>query len=206
MIAELYRRLIDLGARALVRAGLHANQVTFLALVIGLAACVGFVMTGARVAFAVALLVGGYLDALDGAVARLRRAETRVGGYLDALGDRVFDAAVLFTLALASGHWALCMLVAVASFAASYVKARAALEAPVSNDGWPHLMGREERVVTLVLTIALWGILPTFAIGGLDVLELGLLVILTGLVVTTGQRMAHALRILGAANLKTPSA
>lgn len=58
MIAELYRRLIDLGARALVRAGLHANQVTFLALVIGLAACAGFAVTGARVAFAAALLVG----------------------------------------------------------------------------------------------------------------------------------------------------
>lgn len=180
----------------MVRMGLHANQITLLALGIGLAACVLFAVTGQRVVFAALLLAGGYFDTLDGAVARLRNAATRTGGYLDAICDRAFDAAVLFTLALNSGHWGLCMLVAMASYSVSYAKARAALEAPASNLGWPHVMGREERVITLVLTIALWGAAPGFRLWGADALEIGLSIMLAGLVITIGQRVAYAFRLL----------
>lgn len=197
LIANLYARLIHRGARVMVGLGLHANQITLLALATGLGACALYAFNGQRVAFAALLLAGGYLDTLDGAVARMRNEVTRTGGYLDAICDRVFDAAVLFTLAAGSEHWALCMLVAMASYSVSYAKARAALEAPASNLGWPHVMGREERVITLVLTVALWGAAPGFRLWGADVLQIGLLVMLAGLVITTGQRVAFAFRLLG---------
>jgi phosphatidylglycerophosphate synthase len=188
----------------MVRAGLRANQVTLLALIIGLFGCVWFALSGRPLLFAGLLLVGGYFDTLDGAVARLRNAPTRVGGYLDAVSDRLFDASVLFVLALRSGHWPLCMLVAVASYSVSYTKARAALEAPASNLGWPHAMGREERVIALVLTIALWAIFPDAHLLGADVLEVGLYAILAGLVLTTITRVRYAITMLAAVDQQDP--
>jgi phosphatidylglycerophosphate synthase len=46
------------------------------------------------------LLVSGYLDALDGTVARLKPKNTRVGSMLDIVGDRIVEFSVILGLYL----------------------------------------------------------------------------------------------------------
>lgn len=196
MIAKAYTGAIDLGARLAAGAGLGPNQVTLLGLAFGLAACALWAWTGNPFLFAALLLAGGYFDALDGAVARRLNRQTPWGGYLDALCDRVFDSAVLFALAWKTSHWAVCMLALVGAYTVSYAKARAALEAPVSNLGWPHLMGREERVLGLALTLVLWGALPDFRLAGLDLFVWCLAAMTAGMFLTAGLRFLHARRLI----------
>jgi phosphatidylglycerophosphate synthase len=200
MIAKAYSRMIDVGASLLAAAGLRPNQVTLLALLFGLAACALWMWNGNPFLFAALLLAGGYLDALDGAVARKTNRQTRWGGYLDAMGDRIFDSAVLFTLAWKTSHWALCMLTVIGGYSVSYTKARAALEVPVSNLGWPHLMGREERVLGMVLTLVLWGLFPGVRFAGFDLLVWGLAIMTAGMFFTTARRFLYARELL----LKAP--
>ena len=199
MIVKAYSRVIDVGARLLAGAGLQPNQITLLGLAFGLGACALWIWTGNPFLFAALLLAGGYLDALDGAVARKINRQTLWGGYLDALCDRVFDSAVLFALAWKTSHWAVCMLAVIGSYSVSYTKARAALETPVSNLGWPHLMGREERILGLVLMLALWGSFPDFRLAGFDLFVWCLAVMTAGMFLTAGLRFLYARQLIAEA-------
>lgn len=200
MIARAYRRSIEVGATPLVRAGCSPNQVSLLSIAVVIAACAVFVVTRDPLLFAPLVLVGGFLDALDGEVARRSGRVTRFGGYLDALCDRAFDAAVMLAIAWVSDHWAVCMLAVIGSYSVSYSKARAALELPVSNTGWPDLLGREARIVALVAGLAVWGLVPELRPGGQDLLFWWLGAMTAGLFVTTAQRFHHAHALLSTAD------
>lgn len=192
MIGRLYRRVIDAGSQPLARWRVDPNHVTVTALACGLIACAAWLWTGNPFVFAGLLLLGGYLDALDGAVARRTNRETPLGGYLDAVSDRVFESAVLFSLAWRTSHWPICMLMAIGGYSVSYAKARAAMEVSVSNLGWPHLMGREERVIGLVLTLVVWGLFREARLAGYDLLTWGLGIMTAGMFFTTIRRFFYA--------------
>jgi phosphatidylglycerophosphate synthase len=202
MIGTLYRGAIRAGARALVPTGLHPNQVTMLALAVGLASCAIYLWTRNAALFAALMIAGGYLDTLDGEVARLTNQRTPFGGYLDAVSDRIFDSTVLFTIAFVADRWLLCMAMAVGGFMVSYAKARAAMEAPISNLGWPHLMGREERVIGLAATLLLWSLYPGVRVGPFDILACGLALMTLGLVITAVRRIRYAAALLDAAEAR----
>lgn len=82
-----------------VRTPLAPNTITAAALIINLAAATLLIAGRLRPALllvgAAAIAVGGFLDALDGAVARARQATTRWGDFLDHLFDRISDIAVI---------------------------------------------------------------------------------------------------------------
>lgn len=88
------------------------NAITFCALVTGVVAAI-FLSLDMALAAVSFLLLSGYLDVLDGAVARLRNQSTQLGTLLDILSDRIVESAVVIaffirepTLALIT----LCML------------------------------------------------------------------------------------------------
>jgi phosphatidylglycerophosphate synthase len=196
MMGRLYRRAIAGGAALLAPTGIHPNQVSMLALAIGIASCALFVWNGNPLLFAMLMIAGGYLDTLDGEVARLTHQQTAFGAYLDAMSDRIFDSAALFAIAVVTGRWPLCMAMALGGFMVSYAKARAGMEAPISNLGWPHLMGREERVIGLALTLAAWGLFPGARVGPVDLLSFGIGLMTIGLAVTAVRRMLYAKALL----------
>jgi phosphatidylglycerophosphate synthase len=204
MIARAYRRSIQLGAIPLVRAGVSPNQVSLLSIAVVVAGCAVFVATRAPLAFAPLVLLGGFLDALDGEVARRSRRVTRFGGYLDAVCDRVFDSAVLLAIAWVSGRWPVCMLAVIGSYSVSYSKARAALELPIANTGWPDLLGREARIVALVAGLAAWGLAGRFGVAGSAVIAWWLAAMTVGLFITAAQRFRHAYVLLTAADRSAP--
>ena len=96
-------RILDALARALLRAGVGPDALTYAALAFGLAAAWSFYAGRHKLAFAV-LLLSGLADALDGRVARLGPGSTPWGGVLDLTFDRVVEAAVLLGIALPHRH------------------------------------------------------------------------------------------------------
>ena len=103
MLDSIVRPLIDtplnMGGRALSRAGVSANTVTLAGLIPGLLAALAIVLQAYPVAF-VLIVVNRIIDGLDGATARASGA-TDAGGYLDIVADYVFYASVPLAFALA---------------------------------------------------------------------------------------------------------
>ncbi|MEM2281284.1 MAG: CDP-alcohol phosphatidyltransferase family protein, partial [Candidatus Bathyarchaeia archaeon] len=96
----------------------------------------------------VLLLLSGYCDMLDGALARLCQKTTPFGGFLDSLLDRYADAAVYAGIMLGgfcTFHWGLAALVG--SLLVSYARARAEA-ASVKMEG-VGLAERAERIIII---------------------------------------------------------
>ena len=95
----LIRRWLDLPARALVRAGVGANQITLVGFCIGVLALPALVFGQFWLAL-LAIVVNRILDGLDGAVAQLTQPTDR-GAFMDIVLDFVFYALVPLGFALA---------------------------------------------------------------------------------------------------------
>lgn len=141
------------------RAGLSADALTLLGLVLSIAAGVA----AARGAFGLAgvlLLWGGLCDMLDGEVARRRGASTKAGAFLDSNLDRLAEAALFFGLAAGfpdrRGLFA-AMAALVASLLVSYARARGeGLGAECPPFGWE----RPQRLVLLIVALLAAPFLP----------------------------------------------
>jgi phosphatidylglycerophosphate synthase len=101
-------------ARAMVRAGISANVLTGLGLLVGLGAA-ALIVQQHYVAALLLIALNRGLDGLDGAVARATQPSD-VGGYFDSLADYIFYVAVPVAFALAAPANALPALLLVASF------------------------------------------------------------------------------------------
>ncbi len=83
----------------LLRIGLTANHVTFLAFIIGLMASV-LIYFDHPIAGTVVLWLSGFLDAVDGSMARQSKNSTSWGTVLDITFDRIVEAGIIAALAL----------------------------------------------------------------------------------------------------------
>lgn len=86
-------------AHYLLYIGLNANQVTYIAFIIGLMASV-LVYLGHPIAGVAVLWLSGFLDAVDGSMARQSKTSSSWGTVLDVTFDRVVEAGILVALAL----------------------------------------------------------------------------------------------------------
>ena len=170
----------------------HPNALSVLGVLVSLGGAWAFAQ-GAFRAGAVIVLVGGVFDLADGVVARRQGRVTTFGGFLDSSLDRVVDMALLLGLVM---HYAgrgevalgwLAGLALVATVLVSYTKARAESVVPDFKGG---LLERAERIVILVLG-GLTGWMP---------LALG--VVAVGSVITAGQRIALAHRLMRELDLR----
>jgi archaetidylinositol phosphate synthase len=86
-------------ASLLVRFGISHHYVTTAALLIGIAIAqlLAFGFTWVAAAF---LLFSGYLDAIDGTMARLSGRESAIGAVFDIVSDRAVEAAIIIGLYL----------------------------------------------------------------------------------------------------------
>jgi archaetidylinositol phosphate synthase len=125
------------------------------------------------------MLASGFLDALDGTMARLYGETTKFGGFLDSLLDRYADALVLCGIilgGLTEVYWGLAALLG--SLLVSYSRARAeAAGVKMESVG---LAERAERIIILALASFLafiwidalnWGILLLVILTNLTVIQ-----------------------------------
>jgi phosphatidylglycerophosphate synthase len=136
-------------ARPLARTGIAPNAVTCVGLVLIIASCAAYLSHGNGLIFGICLALSFAFDALDGAVARLQGTSSKFGGYLDAVIDRYQEIFVFGAIAYFNDWWALALFALTGSLMVSYTKARTAIEIPISNDNWPDLLERFERIVLL---------------------------------------------------------
>ena len=163
--AGVERGLRPVGS-GLERAGITANQLTVLGLVLSAASAVA-IANGWLIAGAAVLALSAVPDLLDGAVAKASGTASPRGAFFDSVADRVSDTLVLGGVAwyLASvhgGHAAVLPLAVVgASNLVSYERARAESLGFSARGG---LMERAERMMavgigllfSVVLVPVLW--------------------------------------------------
>jgi len=145
-------------AGAFNKAGFTPNSVTavgfLLTLVASLLYSIGLGTVWLIFGAVLALLVGAYLDAVDGAMARRYHQISKMGGILDSVLDRVAEIALYAGLAIGSlipgwlALWALS-----ASLMVSYVRARVDVEG-VKLKG-VGLAERPERLLILLFATIL---------------------------------------------------
>jgi len=191
-------RFWNMPGRLLARTGITPNGVTLLGLGLTVVACAVFVWSGHYLIFGFFLGLSFACDSLDGAVARVTGRRTKFGSFLDAVIDRYQEMAVYFVIGVKSGFWIPVYLVMSGSFLVSYNKARTAVDMPISNNDWPDLLERTERVVILCLILVLEGVFP-----GRGILFYLLVLLGIGTHVTSVQRFFRARAMLLRKDQKT---
>jgi CDP-diacylglycerol--glycerol-3-phosphate 3-phosphatidyltransferase len=145
--------LLDRIVGALAATGVNPNFLTFLGLVVNFAAAAMFAIGRFRTG-ALIILFAGFLDMLDGQVARRQNRVTAFGAFYDSTLDRYADMALYMGLLVyysVSGRTPYVVLAAVAtagSVMVSYSRARAESLIPLCKVGF---MERPERLVLLII-------------------------------------------------------
>ncbi|HME10736.1 MAG TPA: CDP-alcohol phosphatidyltransferase family protein [Bryobacteraceae bacterium] len=146
-------KVIKLIVRGLALSKIHPNVLTFIGLVINIAAAA--LLAVGRFRWAGLVILGaGIFDMVDGRVARETNQVTRFGGFFDSVLDRYSDIALLIGLLVYYGSinrpWyvVLTAVVMAASVMTSYTRARAENTIPSCKVGF---MERPERVVLLII-------------------------------------------------------
>ncbi len=171
--------------RILARTSITPNAITWFGFLLAVGA-VAFIVTGHLFAAGLMVLLAGFFDILDGALARHKSQTSHFGAVLDSTLDRLSEAVLLLSILwLYAGEQLIIpmLLVGVAlvgSLLVSYVKARAealGLECQVG------LFTRAERVIVLALGL----LLSQFAYA----LIIALAIIAVFSFITVGQRLLH---------------
>lgn len=129
------------------------NQITMVGLVLVVFNCATYAWHQNGFFFGTSLIVAYLFDTLDGVVARAQGTSTKFGGYLDAIVDRYQEVATYLVIGWVTDMWLPVFLVITGSMLTSYNKARAAIEIPVDNKGWPDLLGKPTRLFFLCVAL-----------------------------------------------------
>ncbi|MBI3669947.1 MAG: CDP-alcohol phosphatidyltransferase family protein [Acidobacteria bacterium] len=153
LIGEGGRWLLDKIVTALAATGINPNLLTFFGLLVNLWAAVSFARGKFFLAAAI-IFFAGFLDMLDGQVARRQNRVTAFGAFYDSTLDRYSDMALYMGLLVyyaVNGRTSYVILAAVAtagSVMVSYARARAESLIPTCKVGF---MERPERLVVLII-------------------------------------------------------
>lgn len=157
--------LVEPAVKVVAGTSISPNAVSWFGFALAIGAAI-LIATGQLVAAGVVVLVAGYLDLLDGALARQTNRATAFGSILDSTLDRLSEAALLFGmlgLFLLSGEpaatflsqqWSIVLIFValLGSLLVSYVRARAETAGVECQVG---LCTRGERVVVVALGLLL---------------------------------------------------
>lgn len=126
----------------------NPNIVTIIGLLISIFAGVLFA-AGNLGAGALFIIISGFFDMLDGAIARSQNRKTRFGAFLDSTCDRFADAAIIIGI-IYSGyvHPVLGALAIHASLTVSYVRSKAECEGIKCTVG---IAERAERLLIIIV-------------------------------------------------------
>ncbi len=112
--------------------------------------------------------IGGFLDFIDGAVARHRNVSTKVGAYLDTIFDRYVEGMIFFGLlflplpTIYFPAYAWIFLAVFGSIVTTYAKAAAKEKELVNQELKGGILSRGERLILVFLALILGLIYPDF--------------------------------------------
>ncbi|WP_248897601.1 CDP-alcohol phosphatidyltransferase family protein [Haloplanus halobius] len=148
-IAEL---VLDPMATAADRVGLTPNGVSVLAFGFAVGAAVGFYVATplGYVLGAACVLANGWLDLLDGALARLQNVDSRAGDLLDHVLDRYADIVLVIGLAAGIDRYGLGLLAVTGVLMTSYLGTQ--IQAVGLGREYGGLVGRADRLALVGIT------------------------------------------------------
>ncbi|MFX1487260.1 MAG: CDP-alcohol phosphatidyltransferase family protein [Promethearchaeota archaeon] len=179
--------------RALSKIGLTPNTATAISLVISILCCILFAF-GALIWGLILILLTGFVDMLDGAIARATNAATRFGAVWDHLLDRYAEFLIILGLILGGFVWWLWGFFAFFSMVmASFIRAKAESVGGLEkcNVG---IAERQEKLILIIIGIILVYVWPAFNILNQSILEI--FIILVGVLsqITVIQRLVYTWR------------
>jgi len=184
----------------IARTGINPDVFSSIALVWAVLAAY-FIANMDMVSGLIFVVLAAIWDAFDGSLARVSHKVTKFGNYLDAMIDRYVEIIILLGFAFA-GFWIESFLVVSGSLLVSYAKARTALVAPIDNHDWPAIGERFERLLLLVIALAISIFLPTTNLIGFSISTLSFFLYLISAMVYIGnvQRIFYAKGIINKSN------
>ncbi|MTK64784.1 MAG: CDP-alcohol phosphatidyltransferase family protein [Methanobacterium sp.] len=167
---------------------INPNILTILGLLVSLISAYMFA-TGNLLMGGLLIAFSGFVDMLDGAVARNNYQTTKFGGLLDSTADRFADAFILIGI-IYGGYvnWIYGILALHASLTVSYVRARAESEGIECNVG---IAERAERLVIIMIG-AFLSYFTNIQILNMNLLGIAVVVIMILGYVTVIQRVYHS--------------
>ena len=170
------------------------NHYTFTAILFALGSFY-FLIKQKLILAIILFLIAGFLDLVDGAVARYRGIESKMGAYLDTIIDRYIEGILLIGLfflplpeiLLPAKIW--IALIIFGSLMTSYSKAAAKEKELTSQELIGGLFSRGERIIFLLISLILGVIDPSF------MCTTYLLILIAALVnITAIQRISSAIQ------------
>lgn len=167
---------------------INPNILTIIGLLVSLISAYMFA-TGNLLMGGLLIALSGFVDMLDGAVARNNYQTTKFGGLLDSTADRFADAFILIGI-IYGGYvnWIYGILALHASLTVSYVRARAESEGIKCNVG---IAERAERLVIIMIG-AFLSYFTNIQILNMNLLGIAVVVIMILGYVTVIQRVYHS--------------
>ncbi|GAB4306143.1 MAG: archaetidylinositol phosphate synthase [Methanobacteriaceae archaeon] len=162
---------------------LNPNIITIIGLIISLIAAYMFAIQD-LVWGAILIILSGFMDVIDGAVARNNYSPTPFGGILDSTTDRFADAFIIIGLIYGGySNWIIGILALHASLTVSYVRARAEVEGIKCDVG---IAERAERIFIILAGVILTLVLKT------NVIEIAVIIVMVLGYFTVIQRVYHS--------------
>lgn len=160
------------------RMKINPNIITMAGLLVSLVAAYMFAR-GDLLLGGVFIALSGFVDMLDGAIARKNQTNTPFGGVLDSTMDRFADAFILMGIIYGGFvDWFIGILALLASFTVSYVRARAESEGIKCDVG---IAERPERLIILMAgaflgyffnpSLMYWAVVIVMVLGYLTVIQ-----------------------------------
>lgn len=91
--------IINCGANFFIKLNLTANNVTVIALILGILTSV-FIYIDMNILAVITLWISGYLDAVDGSIARKTKTTSLFGTLMDITFDRIVETSIILSLAM----------------------------------------------------------------------------------------------------------
>lgn len=172
--------------------GLSPDQVSVIAFVVAVVAAAAFAV-GESVGYAAGalfVLFNGWLDLVDGALARRQGVASDGGDFLDHVLDRYADVAIIAGLTVGVGTYALGFAAVTGVLLTSYLGTQ--IQAVGIGREYGGLLGRADRLALAGVVGAVAAVYPDSVVGGLGVV--GLLLVLFAVVghLTAFQRFLGA--------------
>jgi len=165
-IVEAFYWALQAPGRALTRLGVEPDSLTYASLAVSLLS-LPLTATGRFVHAAIAIGIGGGLDALDGMVARARGRASPAGAVLDSFVDRIADAAPFLGLAIYYRERVITLVIPLAAMIASSLVSYGRAKADIYSLKLPNgLMRRHERIAYLLAALLIAPLAPRAAITG----------------------------------------
>jgi len=159
-LRRIFKPLVKSVANILSKIGVTPNLATFIMFCFSILSFVALFCFSNLFLFSIFVFITGFLDGVDGAIARIKERATLFGGFFDSVMDRMSEFVIFFALLIYSWNsilWGIIdmkFIIFISFFSSimiSYLRSRA--EVFFKGDFDFGLMARSERLFYLVITM-----------------------------------------------------